>query len=174
MKEPMVFRSVVLLALFSALILPVPLPGGIGVEHCVLFVIGQHDTGEFIVSEPVCYRTLQEVDSLAAAGTVAAFGTVDGASKTVLASITLGRHFDGLNGTGSSISIVGGSCTGGYWNTSASWDNRISSSFNGCARLRHFDLPNKGGSFQDTSGAGTTDNLSLLDNKAESISYHSS
>lgn len=167
------FRSVVLLVLSSALVLPVPLPGEIGEEHCVVFVIGQHDTGEFIVSDPVCYRTLQEVDSLAS-GTGAASGKVDGVSGSALASITLGRHFDGFNGTGSSISIVGGSCTGGYWNTSASWDNRISSSFNGCARLRHFDLPNKGGSFQDTSGAGTTDNLSLLDNKAESISYHPS
>jgi hypothetical protein len=91
-----------------------------------------------------------------------------------LSSFTLGIHFDGFNGTGSSISVAGSSCTGGWWNTGTTWANRISSSYNGCARLRHYDLANKGGSYQDTYGAGTTDNLSTMDNRSESVSYHSS
>ena len=93
----------------------------------------------------------------------------------ILSTFTLGRHYDGYNGTGSSISVVGSSCTGGYWNTTSSWDNRISSSYNGCARLRHYAYPNKVVPFDDTQGSGTTDNLnSTLNNNAESISYHSS
>ena len=167
------FRSMTLFALLSGLILPMPAASSPGEEHCVVFVIGQMDSGEFITSEPVCFPTLEGASSLTAE-TVGTSVRVDGVGMTTLATFTLGRHFDGSNGTGSSISIVGGACTGGYWNTSTSWDNRISSSFNGCARLRHYDLPNKGGSFEDTSGVGTTDNLGALDDKAESVSYHSS
>lgn len=141
-----------------------------GEAHCVAFVVDQADDGELVLSEPDCFGSLTE------AGAWAAVGPADPlASGFYMAgsTFTLGRHFDGFNGTGSSISIVGSSCTGGYWNTSSSWDNKISSSYNGCARLTHWDEPAKSGSFQHTYGAGTTDNLSYMNNKAESVSYHS-
>lgn len=149
-------------------------PGSSGVSkdevHCVAFVLHQTAEGELVVSEPDCFDTLAE------AGAWAAVGPADRSTSGLYmagSTFTLGRHFDGFNGTGSSISIVGSSCTGGYWNTSSSWDNKISSSYNGCARLTHWDEPAKSGSFQHTYGAGTTDNLSFMNNKAESVSYHS-
>lgn len=146
-------------------------------EHCVVFVVDQEPDGKLITTDPVCFPSQNETDaygrtwlrsvSPAAVSPVRRTGLA-------LASFTLGTHYDGANGTGSSISVVGSSCTGGYWNTPSNWDNRISSSFNGCARLRHWDLPSMVGSVQDTYGAGSTHNLSSMDNKTQSVSYHSS
>lgn len=149
--------------------------------HCIVTVLGQEPDGEFVTSEPVCY------DTLAAAISVATGGAVDlaeSATSSVLfdgslddelrdASV-IGTHFDGSGGGGASISVQGGSCTGGHWNTPTVWDNRISSSWHGCHRLRHYDLPSAEGSVEATTGVGTTKNLSSMNNKAESVSYHSS
>lgn len=144
-------------------------------EHSVVNVLGQEANGEFVLSELRCYPSEAEADADAAGGMLSMMlanpsAMVDG--PVVLSStFTLGKHFDGFNGTGSSISVVGTSCSGGWWNTSTSWDNRISSSWNGCYRLRHHDGANKTGSYEDTYGVGTTDNLSWLNNAAESVSY---
>lgn len=94
-----------------------------------------------------------------------------GGDTTLLSTFTLGTHFEGLNGTGSSISVVGGDCTGGYWNTGLTWANRISSSWNGCYRLRHYDLPNKSGPWVDLVGSGTKNLPSIMNNKTESVAY---
>lgn len=138
--------------------------------HCVAFIVGQAAGGELALSEPDCFDSELEAGIWALTDPA---DRLDSGFYFAGSTFTLGRHFDGFNGTGSSISIVGSSCTGGYWNTSSSWDNRISSSYNGCARLTHWDEPAKNGSFQHTYGAGTTDNLSYMNNKAESVSYHS-
>lgn len=148
-------------------------------EHCVVTVIGQEADGQFITSEPVCFEKEPDAENWAAGLPAPSLNTDSDEARstsgpTTLSSFTLGRHYDGANGSGSSIRIVGSSCGGGYWNTGANWANRISSSYNGCARLRHWDLPNRGGSSEDTFGAGTTDNLGFMNNNAESVSYHSS
>ncbi|MEZ5175493.1 MAG: hypothetical protein R2823_04725 [Acidimicrobiia bacterium] len=149
--------------------------------HCVVDVIGEEPDGELILSEARCYKTFSEAVSDASDGVVripaGAAGAIlfqDEGIAEALSSFTLGTHYDGYNGSGSSISIAGSSCSGGYWNTGTTWRNRISSSHNGCGRLRHYDYANKGGSYQDTYGAGTTDNLGSLNNRTESVSYHAS
>lgn len=144
-------------------------------EHCVSFVTHQKPDGELELTKPDCFDSEQAAEHWASVGMsqrLQNLGIFD-AGVGGLSSFTLGRHFDGFNGSGSSISIVGSSCTGGYWNATATWDNRISSSYNGCARLTHWDYPAKSGQSQSTYGAGTTDNLSTLNNKASSVSYHS-
>lgn len=146
--------------------------------HCVLFVVDQAVDGEFIMSEPVCFDNEASADVWAVTDPQGKLGS--GSVSAILggyvaaSTFTLGKHYDGAGGTGSSITIVGGSCTGGYWNTPSSWDNRISSSYNGCAHLIHWDWPNKSGSSQSTYGSGTTDNLGYMNNRTESVSYHSS
>lgn len=161
----------VLLALANVL----PTVGGERSEitHCVVVVVDQEPDGELVTTQPTCgpsrLEAIEKASSILADAT--GLSTVDTAG---LLSFTLGTHYDGASGTGSSISVVGSSCTGGYWNTPAAWDNRISSSYNGCARLRHWDSPDKVGTFQDTAGVGTTDNLTTLNNQAESVSYHAS
>lgn len=149
--------------------------------HCVVEVIDQAPDGEWIVTEPVCSSSLADAVAIATRGSVVLKSAISGTEllagkldDALLASMTLGIHFDGANGTGSSISVAGGACTGGYWNTGAAWENRISSSWNGCPRLRHYDNPAMGGSFESTTGAGTTKNLGAMNNKTESVQYRAS
>lgn len=153
------------------------------VSHCVIRVEDQKSDGEFVMGPASCYEALSEAMVAASQGAADpdALAALSGPELlsdpeewAPLLSFNLGIHFDGANGTGSSISIVGSSCTGGHWNTGPGWANRISSSWNGCYRLRHFDQPNKAGASYSTTGVGQTDNLSsVMNNKTESVSYHS-
>ncbi len=139
-------------------------------EHCVVVVVEQAADGELITTDPECFGTKSA--ALAYAEWQTAVRTPGG---TALATFTLGTHYDGLSGTGSSISVVGSSCSGGHWNTPSSWDNRISSTRNGCNRVKHHDYPNKGGSYASTWGVGVLSNVpSYMNNRAESVSYWTS
>ncbi|HZD23791.1 MAG TPA: hypothetical protein VE569_10385 [Acidimicrobiia bacterium] len=152
--------------------LPPERPGEI---HCVLVVLDQKADGELVLSPPTCFTDERSAEMWAAEGAGGLVLTDNGALTATATSstFTLGRHYDGFSGSGSSIRIVGGNCTGGWWNTSSWWDNRISSSYNGCARLTHWDYPNKLGISESTYGSGTINNLSYMNNKTESVSYHS-
>ena len=150
-----------------------------GEQHCVVEAVGQLADGELVLSAPRCYESFAEAVADASGGTVLVEAEASGAvlfsdpaiEEALLASFTLGIHFDGFNGSGSSISVVGSACNGGWWNTGLTWANRISSSWNGCYRLRHHDLANKEGASESTIGAGATRNLSGLSNRVESVSY---
>lgn len=148
-------------------------------SHCVVDVIGERAGGELAVSEPRCYGTFAEAMRDASNGVLVLprlasgsvmFGDSDVAAAASL--FTIGIHFDGFNGAGSSMSVVGTSCSGGWLSLSRAWVNRISSTFNGCNQIRHYDTADRGGIFEDTFGAGTRDNLSRLNNRVGSISYH--
>jgi hypothetical protein len=163
-----------LLLVLGAITVPELPPEPVGEIHCVLVVLDQKADGELVMSNPTCFADERSAETFAADGA----GTLVPVANNKLgamaaSSFTLGKHYDGFSGTGSSIRIVGGDCTGGWWNTSSEWDNRISSSYNGCARLTHWDYPNKLGTSESTYGSGTIDNLSYMNNKAESVSYHS-
>jgi len=148
-------------------------------SHCVVRVVDELPSGELVTTPPECYATLAAAVTAASSGTYEVPAGLSGRDLFLdpsvaasVASFTLGIHFDGRYGTGSSISEVGSSCTGGWWNTGASWANRISSSWNGCYRLRHHDLPNRSGSRVDTVGSQATHTLpSWMDNRTESVSY---
>jgi hypothetical protein len=152
--------------------------------HCVVHVVDQASDGEFTLSPASCFERLESALDYAANGRTAEDASLELPGPTVLgdpeagaalSTFTLGIHFDGSNGTGSSISVVGSSCIGGWWNTGGTWANRISSSWNGCYRLRHYDNPNKAGIWADTTGVGQTDNIpSLMNNRAESVAYFGS
>lgn len=174
---------IVLAALSVVLLAGVPAVAGApgGELHCLVEVIDQKATGELLVSKPDCYASFEEAMAVASGGLLGVEEAPSGPelfsdpeAGDLLLSFTLGTHFDGFNGSGSSISVVGSSCTGGYWNTGATWANRISSSWNGCYRLRHHDGPNKTGAYADTVGSGTHNLPSSMNNKTESVSYWSS
>lgn len=180
-------RWLLVLVLGGLLVGLVPAALGVGgsvrqESHCVLRVIDQAADGELLFSPMECYESLGAALEAASGRSLTLGPGFSGSQLFTDASLdrfaltsTLGIHFDGLNGTGSSISVTGSGCTGGYWNTGAGWANRISSSWNGCHRLRHHDLPNASGSYGDTVGAGSTHNVpSSINNKAESVSYRSS
>jgi hypothetical protein len=154
-----------------------------GVEqHCVAAAVGQTADGELLLSEETCYDTFAEVMSDLSAGTVkldvetpAAAVFNDELIGTLASSFTLGIHYDGYGGSGSSISITGSSCSGGYWNAYGFWSNRISSSFNGCYHLRHYDYYNRSGSSYNTYTSGQIDNIyGWMNNRTNSVAYYSS
>ena len=142
--------------------------------HCVVYVVGQAEDGKMTLSEPDCHDTKAKA-ALDASGLLQIGESGPGSFAMAGSTFTLGIHYDGYNGSGSSITVVGSSCTGGYWNTPTWFDNRITSSYNGCGRLRHYDKPYRGGSSTNTYGAATTDNLSSwMNNRTESVAYFSS
>lgn len=143
-------------------------------QHCVLHIIGQEPGGRFITDEPVCYPTLAE--ALADAGVplshAALRGGVSGAEADAAvqaASGTLGVHYDGANRTGSSITVSGGDCNGGYVNLTSAWTNRISSTLNSCEAVNFWDGFDKTGGYEPTTTG--TNNLSSMNNQANSIGY---
>jgi len=156
-------------------------PDPSGVDHCVADVVDQTSDGELVLGEARCFGTFSEALTEASGGAVSlALETPGSAVFTddlvgkLAGSFTLGIHFDGYNGGGSSISISGSSCSGGYWNAVGWWGNRISSSWNGCYHLRHYDNPSKSGSSFNTYGGGQIDNISSwFNNRTESVAYYS-
>ncbi|HEU4523936.1 MAG TPA: peptidase inhibitor family I36 protein [Gemmatimonadales bacterium] len=139
-----------------------------GDQHCVVHVIDKDETGQLIVSDPECYDTFTEamtsedVDAWGADAETQVLGVV-------AATFTIGTHYDGANFTGASMSVVGSDCAGGWLNVSADWNNRISSTRNGCPRIRHYSGANLTGITQDTVTPGG--NLTTLNNLTSSIRY---
>jgi hypothetical protein len=149
--------------------------------HCVLRVLYEKPSGEMVMAPARCYSTFAEAIADASGGDVkldprtpASALWSDTSLQALLSDFALGTHYDGFNGSGSSVTIWGSSCSGGWWNTSEGWDNRISSSWNGCYRLQHYDYANKGGTSQPTVGIYATHDLSTMDDRTESVAYLSS
>ncbi len=149
--------------------------------HCVTDVVTQAADGELVVGAERCYGSFAEAMLDASDGAVALSASVKGdvmfqseSVQQLAAWFTLGIHYDGYNGTGSSITIKGSSCSGGYWNATGWWRNRISSSYNGCYHLKHHDLPNRAGSTYHTYTKYQIDNIAYwMNNRTESVSYWS-
>jgi hypothetical protein len=137
-------------------------------EHCVVRVIDQKSSGEMILSEPACYESF---DAAMVSEGVGAWG--DGAAALAAiegtATFTIGIHYDGADYSGSSTSVVGSDCAGGWLNVSMTWDNRISSTRNGCPRIRHYTGTNLSGIFETTYSPGG--NLAVVNNQTSSIQY---
>ena len=180
-------RALRVFLLIAAVALPLAAAGPVAAgsraveTHCVEQVVGETPAGQFLTESLGCYGSFAKAVAVASGGTVDLAPETSGTAALtdpevagVLSTFTLGIHYDGYNGTGSSITITGSNCSGGYWNTSSWWDNRISSSYNGCQRLIHYDFPNLGGGAQHTVGAGAIHNLTLFSNRTESVQYLSS
>lgn len=137
-------------------------------EHCLARVVGKSESGELKLSTPVCYATYAEVLSHVGGG-AAAQRAGGGATTMSGGTFIIGTHYDGAWYTGSSFSVEGSDCYGGYLNLSGWWANRVSSTANGCPTIWHYYWPDLGGSSEATTGGGG--NLSTLNNLSESIQY---
>lgn len=129
-----------------------------GEEHCVLVVVDKAPDGELKTAPMVCDSSRSR--ALAAAGVPTAR----------LADWAIGTHYDGAGFTGASVTVVGADCTGGWLNLPASWNDRISSTLHGCARIKHHLHVNLTGTSQTTYAPGSNLN-STLDDETSSIQY---
>jgi len=174
-------RMALSLAIAGAMVVAIPAGAGAKTElvekeqHCVVYVTEKTGEGELKMSDPTCLASREAASELASRPIFKPqMADIDGMAYG-FSNFTIGIHYNGSNGTGSSITVVGSSCTGGYWNTPGWFDNKESSAYNGCYRLRHYNNPNKSGMGANTYGAGTTDNLpSYMNNRTESVAYFSS
>lgn len=175
-------RLLLIVGAATVLAVAAPVPAGAKAElkeakekHCVVYVVDKTTEGQLAMSSPTCFATPAEAAELAATPVLKAqTADIDGMAFGY-STFTIGIHYDGANGTGSSITVVGSSCTGGWWNTPGWFDNKTSSSYNGCYRLRHYDKPNRGGMGYNTYTVGQTDNIaSYMNNRTESVAYYSS
>jgi hypothetical protein len=92
-------------------------------SHCVVFVVDKEPDGKLVTTDPVCFPVKVEAEVWADTGlslSSVSLPTLSAEGIVALASFTLGTHYGGANGTGSSISVV--------WRNSASlWLNWWSS-----------------------------------------------
>lgn len=146
-------------ALALATLLPVTTAGAAptptGEQHCAAKVVDEKETGELVLGPTECRATRD-----------AALMAVSGPAKS---TFTIGTHFDGASFSGSSFSVVGSNCSGGWLNLDSSWDNRVSSTVNGCNRIIHYDGDNLTGAGEATLGGGGS--LWYLNNRTNSIQY---
>jgi hypothetical protein len=145
-----------------------------GKQHCVIEVIETKPDGEMVTTHPRCHARF--ADAMADTGVRGAERLREGGSSSDLQAVAassstfvIGTHYDGASLTGSSISVVGSDCNGGWLNLSWSWKNRISSTANGCFRITHWDYDNLQGAWEDTLGFGG--NLIGLNDKTNSVQY---
>lgn len=139
-----------------------------GAEHCVTFVIGQEESGEYDLTTPTCFSETE--DAMSYVGLGEGLNTLAEVESAVSIQSTIAIHYDGAGFTGSSLSVSGTTCGGGYANMSATWNDRVSSTLSGtCGRIRHFTGANKTGTYQDTLPNGNL--LSPVNNAASSIQY---
>jgi hypothetical protein len=137
-------------------------------QHCLLEVVGQAEDGRYLTGEPTCYDRLADVaERLGASVRPGASNLAVGRRIAGLAS-TIATHFDGAGFTGSSISVTGSVCNGGWLNLSSAWRNRISSSINHCSLVRFYNFINLGGGSEWMLMSG---NLSPLNNASDSVQY---
>jgi len=143
--------------------------------HCVYPVVSQRADGEFVIGAVKCFDTFSAATFYATGGLVrlpADMGPDAYVHSSIVATtFTLGIHYDYYNGGGDSRTVVGSSCSGGYWDTPASFANRTSSSYAGCRTLVHYDDTGMGGSSATTVGSGVIHNLTSFYNRTESVQY---
>lgn len=137
-------------------------------QHCVLEVVDQLETGELLTAAPVCFGTLAEALEFAGGAPSGRHEATSG-DLAAAANVVLGVHFEHQDRTGSSITISGSGCNGGYVNLSAAWINRISSTQNGCGSVTFFDGFGATGTSESTGAA--TVNLKALNDIANSVQY---
>lgn len=144
-------------------------------RHCVINVLGTDEDGNFITDEMTCYSTFARV--LASRGLVGldvSLSPLNVSAAVLLSSGIIGVHYDGTNASGASLSVEGSDCNGGGLNLPASWNDRISSTTNGCPTITHYEHVNYAGGIAVTTGVGSNTNIGgSMNNKTSSIKYFS-
>ena len=136
--------------------------------HCVSFVSpDEENPGWLLPSDETCYKEEPETADIGSVGTDSVSGQSSGSNDII------GKHYDYENWRGPSLTVVGRDCAGGGITlTGGRWDNRISSTRNGCSIIQHFSYSRPyvfGGTSISTVGNGA--NLGLMNNRTSGILY---
>lgn len=147
-------------------------------QSCTITTHGVNEKGELIWDQRndyKCYDTFSA--SLEAAGIANVSADVTPATAgryLALANFVLGVHYDGASGTGTALTVTGSVCGGGGLNVPTAWNDRISSTWNGCPNIVHWEHFGYAGSAFTTLGAGNLINITgYMDNRTTSIKYYS-
>lgn len=146
------------------------------IEHCLLTVTGKDAKGTFITAPMKCYSTF--AGALRAAGPAVVPDSITGQQAKEAGVLTadsiIGVHYEYANGNGSTLTVNGTNCSGGGLNVPLSWNDRISSTLNGCPTIIHYEHTNYTGSSFSCFGVGSVNNVTgFMDNKTSSILYYS-
>src|SRR5690242_3380106 len=102
----------VLVAVVALLRMTVPTAGAAERErHCYVRVVDRKPTGELVTSSPSCFDTTTQMEQ-------AAHSPSRTSGATTQSTFTLATHYEDANFGGSSTSVVGSDCGGGWLNTS--------------------------------------------------------
>jgi hypothetical protein len=120
-------------------------------RHCSVTITGQKPSGELTTTAPTC-----------SSGPAASLAAGPASASSVIAV-----HYAGANFSGSTYTVNGTGCTGGYLNLPTDWVNVISSTWSSCA-VSHFDLYYLAGDVETTYSPS---NLLLLNDRTNSVRY---
>ncbi len=119
--------------------------------NCEVVVTGIQPNGEFVTTLPVCSRGKR----------------TEPVSVDIEASGTIAVHYSGTGFQGSTFTVTGSGCNGGWLNLPSQWINVISSTYSSCA-VTHFDYFYLTGDAETTYGNA---NLGPLNNRTNSARY---
>ena len=125
-------------------------PGDPAVRHCFVTILGEKESGELRATEPECGRGAGKTEVLA------------------LDSGVIAVHYTAANFTGSSLTIYGTSCTGGWLNMPTGWSDQIASTWSSCL-VDHYDYFYLVGDLETT---GMPSNLYALAYRTNSAQYN--
>ena len=144
-------------------------PKGLEVEqHCVVEVSGVED-GVLVTGPEVCFPV--EADAAAHAVAIADRAPVSKRGARSSGTNTIGLHYTSRWYNGSSIRVVGTTCSGGVWYPTGQWNNNIESSrhYCGSSPTTFYDYSNCVASPYRIYQAAAT--LNSMNNRASCVRY---
>jgi hypothetical protein len=167
------------IATMTAIAIPIPASADgetSKTQQCLMTITGKDASNMFKTTAEKCFNSYAEVLRAAGGENIADDITpAEAKNNGVFALLSIiGVHFDANNGTGSSLTVNGSTCVGGGLNVPLAWNDRISSTLNGCPSIVHYENSNYVGSSIITYGSGSLTSLSgaYMDNRTSSILYY--
>lgn len=134
-------------------------------RHCVVSV-EDNGRGTLETNSETCFETALEASSAAEKLVATGERSSRSAGNTVI-----GLHYTSKNFLGSSVTVVGTTCSGGVWYPTGFWNNNIESSrhYCGSAGTTFYNWSSCGGSTRTITSAATS--LGNLNNRASCVRY---
>lgn len=146
-------------------------------KSCTINTHGQDEKGN-LVWDPkvdyVCYDTFAESAKAVGADVPVSATPAEYGPVVARADGVIGVHYDYYSGGGTALTVTGSNCGGGGLNVPTAWNDRISSTLNGCPTIVHWENFNFAGSSYTTFGVGNLTNIiGYMDNRTTAIKYYS-